>query len=184
MEDGKVLTRTAIFIALAAVIKIVLASIPNVELLTLWVAVVTLVYGLKMGIIVAFVGNMAADLYIGFGPWTFFVSLGFVIVAVIFWVVKNHLKSSVWYAVTAGVATVVFDVFTVITAMSLLFKFPIKVALIQQYGLFVPPSYYPFGWVHLGSNLVIFYFVAESLIGKLKKSNVFTMSTTNSSNQH
>ncbi|KYK29659.1 MAG: hypothetical protein AYK19_19430 [Theionarchaea archaeon DG-70-1] len=171
MEAGKFLTRTAIFIALAAVIKIVLASIPNVELLTLWIAAVTLVYGLKTGVIVAFLGNAAADLYIGFGPWTFFVSAGFVLVAVIIWMVRPYLQSSFSYAVTAVIATVAFDVFTVVTSMSLLFGYSVKMALIQQYGLFVPPAYYPFGWVHLGSNAVIFYFVAEPFIERLKKIN-------------
>ncbi|MBU7016125.1 MAG: hypothetical protein HXS44_01350 [Theionarchaea archaeon] len=64
-----------------------------------------------------------------------------------------------------------FDVFTVITSMSLLFGYSIKMALIQQYGLIIPPGYYPFGWVHLGANAVIFYFLAELLISKLKKIN-------------
>ncbi|MBU7016126.1 MAG: ECF transporter S component [Theionarchaea archaeon] len=85
METGRVLTRTAIFTALAAVIKIVLAPIPNVELLTLWIVIITLVYGLKAGVMVAFLGNTVADLYVGFGPWTFFISAGFVLVAVMAW---------------------------------------------------------------------------------------------------
>jgi energy-coupling factor transport system substrate-specific component len=171
METGRVLTRTAIFTALAAVIKIVLAPIPNVELLTLWIVTVTLVYGLKAGVMVAFLGNTAADLYVGFGPWTFFISAGFVLVAVMVWMVKPYLRSSFSYAVGAVVVTVAFDIFTVITSMSLLFGYSIKMALIQQYGLFIPPGYYPFGWVHLGANAVIFYFLAEPLIEKLKKIN-------------
>jgi uncharacterized membrane protein len=171
METGKFLTRTAVFIAVAAVMKIVLASVPNVELLTLWITTVTLVYGLKVGAIVAFVGNTAADLYIGFGPWTFFVSAGFVLTAVVVWLVRTHLTSSFRYAVVAVVLTVLFDVFTVVTSMSLLFGYSVKMALIQQYGLFIPPAYYPFGWVHLASNAVIFYFVAEPFIERLKKIN-------------
>ncbi len=171
METGKFLTRTAVFIALAAVIKIVLASIPNVELLTLWIATVTLVYGLRTGIIVAFLGNAAADFFIGFGPWTFCVSAGFVLVAVLVKIAEPYLKNSFSYAVVGVTATVVFDLFTVITSMCLLFGYSIRMALIQQYGLFVPPAYYPFGWVHLGSNAVIFYFVAEPFIGRLKKIN-------------
>lgn len=171
METGKFLTRTAIFIALAAVIKVVLASVPNVELLTLWIATVTLVYGLKVGVLVAFLGNTVADFYIGFGPWTVFVSAGFVLVAIIVWMVKPHLRSSLSYAVTAAAVTVVFDVFTVVTSMCLLFGYSIKMALVQQYGLFIPPGYWPFGWVHLVSNVIIFYFVAEPFIGKLEGIN-------------
>ncbi len=171
METGKFLTRTAVFIALAAVIKIVLASLPNVELLTLWIATVTLVYGLKVGVTVALLGNTAADLYIGFGPWTFFVSAGFVLVSVLVWIARPYLRSSLSYAVVGAGATVVFDLFTVITSMSLLFGYSIKMALIQQYGLFIPPAYYPFGWVHLGSNALIFYFIAEPFIEKLKNIN-------------
>ena len=171
METGKFLTRTAIFIALAAVIKIILAPIPNVELLTLWIALVTLVYGLKIGVMVAFLGNTAADLYIGFGPWTFFISAGFVLVAVIVWVLKPYLHSSLSYGLTGALVTVVFDVFTVVTSMSLLFGYSVKMALIQQYGFLIPPAYYPFGWVHLGSNTVIFYVLAELLMEKLKKIN-------------
>lgn len=173
METGKFLTRTAIFIALAAVIKVVLASLPNVELLTLWIATVTLVYGLKVGVLVAFLGNIVADFYIGFGPWTVFICAGFVLVAVIVWLVKPHLRSSLSYAVTAAAVTVVFDVFTVVTSMCLLFGYSIKMALIQQYGFFIPPGYLPFGWIHLANNVIVFYFVAEPFIGKLKKvSNV------------
>lgn len=171
METGEVLTRTAVFIALAAAIKIVLASVPNVELLTLWVALVTLVYGLKMGAIVAFFGNTAADLYIGFGPWTFFISAGFVLVAVVVQIAKPFLYSSRSYAATAVVATVAFDITTVVTSMSLLFGYSLKMALYQQYGLFVPPAYYPFGWIHLGSNAIIFYFLAHPLVENLKKIN-------------
>ena len=171
METGRVLTRSAVFTALAAVIKIILAPIPNVELLTLWVAIVVLVYGLRTGIIVAFLGNTAADLYVGFGPWTSFISAGFVLVAVVVWMVRARLRSSFSYAVGAVAVTVIFDIFTVITSMSLLFGYSIKMALIQQYGLFIPPGYYPFGWVHLGSNAVIFYFLAQPLIERLKKIN-------------
>ncbi|MGD2247433.1 MAG: ECF transporter S component [Candidatus Methanofastidiosia archaeon] len=171
METGKFLARTGIFIALTAAIKIVLASIPNVELVTLLVAVVTVVWGLKTGVLVAFLGNMAADLYVGFGPWTPFISAGFAVVAVIVWVLKPYLKSSIQYAAGAVLATVVFDVFTVVTSMSLLFGYSVKMALIQQYGIFIPPAYYPFGWIHLGSNALIFYVVAEPLIEKLKKIN-------------
>jgi uncharacterized membrane protein len=171
METGEVLARTGIFIALAAVIKIVLASIPNVELVTLWIAIVTLVYGIRMGATVAFLGNLAADLYIGFGPWTFFISAGFVLIAVIVWITRQYLRSPFSYAAVGAVATVVFDVFTVVTSMSLLFGYSVKMALIQQYGLFVPPSYYPFGLVHLGSNTLIFLLVAEPLVGKLRKNN-------------
>ena len=171
METGEFLARTAIFVGLAAVIKIVLASIPNVELLTLWIAAVTVVYGLKVGCIVAFLGNVIADFFVGFGPWTLFISAGFVLVAILIWVATPVLTSSFRYAVTAAAATVLFDVFTVITSMSLLFGYSIKMALIQQYGLFIPPAYYPFGWVHLVSNAVIFYFVAEPFITKLKTIN-------------
>ncbi len=171
METGKNLARTALFIGVAAVVKIILAAIPNVELVTLWIAVVTLVYGLKEGVLVAFLGNAAADLYIGMGPWTVCTSAGFVLVAVIVWVVGPYLKSSLLYCITAAAATVVFDVFTSITSMSLLFGFTIKMTLFQLYGLFVPPAFYPFGWVHLGSNAVIFYFVAPSVVEKLKKAN-------------
>lgn len=171
METGEVLARTAIFIGLAAAIKIVLASIPNVEMVTLWIAVVTLVYGLKVGIMVAFLGNMVADLYIGFGPWTLFVSIGFVLVACMVWAAKPLLNSSLSYGLIAAAATVVFDVFTVVTSMSLLFGYSLKMALFQQYGLFVPPAYYPFGWIHLGSNAIIFYVLANPLIRNLKKIN-------------
>ncbi len=165
METGEFLARTAIFAALAAVIKIVLASIPNVELLTLWIAAVTVVYGLKVGVIVAFLGNMIADFFIGFGPWTGFISVGFILVAVIIWVLKPYVTSSFRYAVVAVGVTVVFDIFTVITSMSLLYGYSVKMALFQQYFLFIP---YPFGWVHLVSNAVVFYFVAEPFINKLK----------------
>ena len=171
METGRVLIRTAIFSALAAVIKIVLAPIPNVELLTLWIVIITVVYGLKAGVMVAFLGNTVADLYVGFGPWTFFISSGFVLVAVITWKAKPYVRSSFSYAVLAVIVTVIFDVFTVITSMSLLFGYSIKMALIQQYGFIVPPGYYPFGWVHLGANAVIFYFLAELLINKLRRIN-------------
>lgn len=171
------LTRTAVFVALAAVIKIVLAPIPNVELVTLWIAAVTLVYGLKVGVLVAFIGNTAADLYIGFGPWTLFVSAGFALIAVIVWLAKPYITSSAQYAVLAVVITVVFDVFTITTSMSLLFGYSIKMALIQQYGLFVPPAYYPFGWVHLGSNAVIFYFIAELFVNRLKRINNVHLTT-------
>jgi len=169
METGKFLVKSGVFIALAAVIKIMLASIPNVELLTLWIAIVTSVYGLKMGVLVAFIGNLAADLYVGFGPWSLFVSAGFVVVAVIFFLVRSYLTTSFRYAGSAILCTVVFDVFTIITSMCLLFGYSMKMALIQQYGLFIPPAYYPFGWVHLGSNAVIFYFLAEPIIEKLKR---------------
>ncbi len=165
METGEFLARTAIFAALAAVIKIVLASIPNVELLTLWIAAVTVVYGLKVGVIVAFLGNMIADFFIGFGPWTGFISVGFILVAVIIWVLKPYVTSSFRYAVVAVGVTVVFDIFTVITSMSLLYGYSVKMALFQQYFLFFP---IPFGWVHLVSNAVVFYFVAEPFINKLK----------------
>lgn len=169
METGKLLVKSAIFIALAAVIKIVLASVPNVELLTLWIAIVTCVYGLKMGVLVAGIGNLAADLYVGFGPWSFFISAGFVIVAVIFYLVRSSLTTSLRYAGSAVLCTVVFDVFTIITSMCLLFGYSMKMALIQQYGLFIPPSYYPFGWVHLGSNALIFYFLAGPIIERVKR---------------
>lgn len=168
METGKFLARTAIFVALAAVIKIVLASVPNIELLTLWVATVTLIYGLKAGVTVAFLGNVVADFYVGFGPWTFCVSAGFVLVAVIVWLVSSHLRSSLSYAVVGTTATVLFDVFTVVTSMSLLFGYSVKMALFQQYAVFAP---WPFGWVHLGSNALIFYFVAEPFIERLKRIN-------------
>ncbi|MBU7014500.1 MAG: ECF transporter S component [Theionarchaea archaeon] len=171
METGEVLARTAIFIGLAAAIKIVLASIPNVELVTLWIAVVTLVYGLRVGVMVAFLGNLVADMYIGFGPWTLFVSLGFVLVACTVWTAKPLLTRSLSYGLIAAAATVIFDVFTVVTSMSLLFGYSLKMALFQQYGLFVPPAYYPFGWIHLGSNAIIFYILANPLIKSLKKVN-------------
>jgi energy-coupling factor transport system substrate-specific component len=167
METGKLLVKCAVFIALAAVIKIVLASVPNIELLTFWIAVVTIVYGLKMGILVAFMGNTVADLYVGFGPWTVFISTGFVVVAMLFWLFRYYLRTSIRYAGMAIMCTVGFDVFTIITSMCLLFGYSVKMALIQQYGLFIPPAYYPFGWVHLGSNALIFYFLAQPIIGKL-----------------
>lgn len=171
METGKFLARTGIFIALTAAIKVALASIPNVELVTVWIAVVTIVWGLRSGVIVAFLGNMAADLYVGFGPWTIFISAGFALVAIIVWIAKPYLKNSIRYAAIAILTTVAFDVFTVVTSMSLLFGYSVKMALIQQYGIFIPPAYYPFGWVHLGSNALIFYVVAEPIIKKLKKIN-------------
>ncbi|MBU6998981.1 MAG: ECF transporter S component [Theionarchaea archaeon] len=171
METGEVLAKTAIFVGLGAAIKIVLASIPNVEMVTLWIAVVVLVYGLKVGVMVAFLGNMVADLYIGFGPWTIFVSMGFVMVACFVWAAKPLLTGSLSYGLIAVAATILFDVFTVVTSMSLLFGYSVKMALFQQYGLFVPPAYYPFGWIHLGSNAIIFYVLANPLIKTLKKVN-------------
>jgi uncharacterized membrane protein len=167
MEPGKLLVKCAVFIALAAVIKIVLASVPNIELLTFWIAIVTIVYGLKMGVLVAFIGNMVADIYVGFGPWTVFISTGFVLVAVLIWWFRPYLTAPPHYAGAAMACTVVFDVFTIITSMCLLFGYSIKMALIQQYGLFMPPAYYPFGWIHLGSNALIFYFLAEPIVKKL-----------------
>ncbi len=168
METGKFLTRTAIFVALAAVIKIMLAFAPNIELLTLWVVTVTLIYGLKVGVTVAFLGNVVADFYVGFGPWTFCVSAGFVLAAVIVWLVRSHLHSSLSYAIVGVAVTILFDVFTVITSMSLLFGYSVKMALFQQYAVFAP---WPFGWVHLGNNALIFYFVAEPFIERLKRIN-------------
>ncbi|MEA1993818.1 MAG: ECF transporter S component [Euryarchaeota archaeon] len=158
----------AMFVALGAVFKISLAALPNVELLTFWVFVVTVVYGLKVGITVGVLANAVADLYIGAGPWTPFTSIGFGIVAVIVYLYKRAgCRSQRDYLYCAILATVAFDVFTVITTSWLLFGVPLLPALYMQYGI-LPPTFYPFGIVHLVANGILFSLFGEKIVAILR----------------
>jgi len=160
----------AMFVALGAVFKISLAVIPNVELLTFWVFVVTIVYGLKLGIIVGVLANFTADLYIGFGPWTPFICLGFGLVAIIVHLYKKAgFRSKRDYLYCGILVTVAFDLFTVITTTCLIMGVPLLAALYMQYGI-MPPTFYPFGIVHTVSNALLFFVLGVKIIEVLKSS--------------
>ena len=168
--DSRKIALLSIFVALGAVFKIALAAIPNVEVLTFWIFVITVVYGLRIGFTVGVLANFAADLYIGFGPWTPFTSLGFGLVAVIVYLYKKAgFKSKRDYLYCGIIATVVFDLFTVITTTWLILGIPLLTALYMQYGI-LPPTFYPFGIVHTVSNAVLFSFLGTRVIDVLERS--------------
>ena len=168
--DSRKIALLSIFVALGAVFKIGLAAIPNVEVLTFWIFVITVVYGLRIGFTVGVLANFAADLYIGFGPWTPFTSLGFGVVAVIVYLYKKAgFKSKRDYLYCGIIATVVFDLFTVITTTWLILGIPLLTALYMQYGI-LPPTFYPFGIVHTVSNAVLFSFLGTRVIDVLERS--------------
>ena len=171
--DSRKIALLSIFVALGAVFKIGLAAIPNVEVLTFWIFVITVVYGLRIGFTVGVLANFAADLYIGFGPWTPFTSLGFGLVTVIVYLYnkKAGFRSKRDYLYCGIIATVVFDLFTVITTTWLILGIPLLTALYMQYGI-LPPTFYPFGIVHTVSNAVLFSFLGEKITEVLKSSFV------------
>ncbi|MHC1604520.1 MAG: ECF transporter S component [Candidatus Methanofastidiosia archaeon] len=168
-DGSKKITMLAAFVALGAVFKISLAVIPNVELLTFWVFILTMVYGLKIGFTVGVFANFMADLFIGFGPWTPFICMGFGLVAIIthFYKKTAGFKSKRDYIYCGILVTVAFDLFTVITATWLVLGVPLLLALYMQYGI-MPPTFYPFGIVHTVSNALLFSILGVNIIKVLK----------------
>jgi len=163
-NGSKKIVLLAIFIALGAVLKITMAVIPNVEVLTFWIFIVTVVYGVKLGFVTGVAANMVADTYIGFGPWTPFISLGFGLVAIITYLyAKGGFNSKRDYMYCGILVTIAFDLFTVITATWLVLGVPLPVALYMQYG-FMPPTFYPFGLIHTASNALIFSLLGIRLV--------------------
>ncbi|MHC1598658.1 MAG: ECF transporter S component [Candidatus Methanofastidiosia archaeon] len=173
-NGSKKIVLLSIFVALGAVFKVFLAVIPNVELVTFWVFVVTMVYGVKMGFLTGFLSNILADTYIGAGPWTPFISLAFGIVAIItHFYAKAGFNSKKDYIYCGILVTVVFDLFTVVTTTWLILGVPLPVALYMQYGI-MPPLFYPFGIVHTVSNAAIFSIASVKIISVLKtNSSIF-----------
>jgi hypothetical protein len=141
----------AMFVALGAVFKISLAVIPNVELLTFWVFVVTIVYGLKLGIIVGVLANFTAEAII------------------VHLYKKAGFRSKRDYLYCGILVTVAFDLFTVITTTCLIMGVPLLAALYMQYGI-MPPTFYPFGIVHTVSNAILFFVLGVKITEVLKSS--------------
>jgi uncharacterized membrane protein len=167
-NSGERVALLAIFVALGAVFKISLAAIPNVELLTFWVFVVTMVYGPVTGSIVGIFANATADLYIGAGPWTPFICAAFGLVAVIVHLYKKAgLRSPREYLLCGILVTLAFDLFTVVTASWLVLGIPLLAALYAQYGI-IPPTFYPFGFIHIAANAVLFSALGAKIIGIIR----------------
>jgi hypothetical protein len=100
-----VLARTALFIALGAVFKASLSFIPNVELLTFWVFVNTLLYGYAYGAFIGVASNILSDIFFtGFGPWSIFVSLAFALAALFFHVWSGKRISLVPFIILSSVS--------------------------------------------------------------------------------
>jgi hypothetical protein len=100
-----VLTRTALFIALGAIFKASLSFIPNVELLTFWVFVNTMLYGYVYGAFIGVASNIISDIFFtGFGPWSIFVSLAFALAALFFHVWFGKRISFVPFIILSSVS--------------------------------------------------------------------------------
>ena len=111
--------RVALFASLVGIMaatlecaKLALAAIPNVEAVTLLIAVYSYVFGF-MGVLAAIVFVMIEPLIFGFGTWIISYFIYWPLVAVIFMLIgKRGTKSRVFLTGAAALLTVFFGVLT------------------------------------------------------------------------
>ncbi|EXJ23497.1 Substrate-specific component CbrT of predicted cobalamin ECF transporter [Alkalibacterium sp. AK22] len=65
------LTRTALLTALVSVSRLSFSFLPNIQPMTVLLMSITLYYGWRVGLTVAWLSVVITNIYLGMGPWTF-----------------------------------------------------------------------------------------------------------------
>lgn len=142
-------TRNVVLIAMLSVVltvgKMMLASIPNVEVVTLFFILFTLVFGWKRAILISVVFSTVEILIWGFGLWTFGYYLFWPVYVIITALLKERINSNLGWAIVSGLFGLFFGL------LFALYSAPIMHLNIFMYWM----SGLTFDLVHMIGNFVI-----------------------------
>ncbi len=162
----RLLSTMTMLVALAAASRLLLQWIPNVSLVVTLTCVSGILFGVVGGVTVGGLSMLVSDLFIGPGPWTLF---GFLFMGLVggaagmLW--RGRVASRLELGILGFLLTLLFDVGTSLSSMTLLFGVPWHVTIL---ALFLPVTVgsipYPFGPVHELSNAILLSALAPRIV--------------------
>ncbi len=140
--------------------KFALSFVPNVEIVTLLLMVYTIVFGIKVSLLCAFIFSTIEIFIYGFHTWLLGYYLIWPILILISAIMNTKIKTEYGYAVLAGIFGFTFGLFFAVIE-SLFYGIP--------YGISYWIRGIPFDIVHGVSNFIIVLFLFKPLINLLQK---------------
>lgn len=157
------LTLLTMLTALSVVGRLYFSIIPNVQPTTVIIIVITLVFGMRNGVMVAFVSCILSNIYLGMGLWTFGQVLAWSIIAILagLWKPFYQRVPLIFTAFLAGLTGFLFG-----------FLMSVWTYVIDPMSFWV---YYvrgiPFDAYHAVGNFAFYMLLAPILIPMLTKQN-------------
>lgn len=142
----------SLFLSIIAVVglRVLMASLPNVEPIMLFTLSIALVFGPITGFIFGLGAMFISDFFIIAGPWTLYTSVSYGIVGLISGFLGIFKKSWNRKELTfLSFAMTIFYDFITATFFSFEFFIPLKAVLIAQI---------PFTLLHLSNSIFVFFF--------------------------
>ena len=146
--------------------KLVLASLPNIEVVTLLLALYGYCFG-ALGILAAVVFVCIEPLIWGFGPWVVSYIIYWPLVALVFWLLRAAGVKNRWLITAVAVLlTLFFGVFSSLVDVGLFTGFYDK--FFERFAIYYTRGF-PFYAVEVGCNAVLFPLLFPFLSEKLQK---------------
>lgn len=146
--------------------KLALAFVPNVEVVTLFLALFSYVFGV-LGLAAAFIFVCIEPLIWGFGTWVVSYLIYWPTVSIVFFFLgKVKLKNRFAISLIASVLTFLFGVLTSLVDIGLLSGF--FDSFFERFFIYYARGAV-FYVVHVVSNAIIFFSLFKFLLGKLEK---------------
>lgn len=152
-----------IWAALTFAVKLVLAPVANVELVSLLLCVFTAVMGLGRGITAALVFTTITvfeSAYYGVGDWILLYYINWPLLTVLTWIFLRNAKAEIRAAVLLGLFGLLFDIPA--TGIKIVLFGPV-------YALTYLISGIPFDLIHGAVNFITALFLYQPLTRQLKK---------------
>ena len=166
MSPAKAVALVGIMAATVECAKLLLAALPNIEVVTLLLALYGYVFGF-LGVVAAIVFVCIEPIIYGFGLWTVSYFLYWPFVALLFWIIKGtRIKNRFVFTAVALVMTAWFGVLTSLVDIGLFTgnfdNFWKRFCIYYLRGV-------PFYISQLACNAVLFLFAFKFLASKLEK---------------
>lgn len=85
----KDITRISLFVALSSLSRIGMSSLPNIQLTTIIIILITVNFGLRYGLLVAILTPVTSNLILGTGVWTIWQMISWSLVAIFSFIFKK-----------------------------------------------------------------------------------------------
>ena len=167
----RTLVNHGLLAALLFVVQLVLAPLPNIELVTFLVVVISLSLPISSALIIVTVFSLLEGLYWGFGVWTIAYFYLWPILVILTYYFKSKIKDPIFAAFFAGIFGFAFGSLTALTTL-VMFGYNAMIAYIIN-GLF-------FDAVHGFGNFMIMLILHQyipKVILLIQKSGGFNYET-------
>lgn len=150
----------ALIISLTVVGRLIFQPIPNVQPVTVIIMIVTIYLGFIDGLIVAILGILLSNIFLGLGPWTLNQIISYAIIVLLVTLLFHHInyqRRKVMLFLGTFIAFL----------MGLLYGFAISVITVWQFNINHFWVYYinglPFDLLHAVGNAIFFFLLEPSL---------------------